>query len=408
MSDKKLFTAISDYTVVDLETCGLYGEERKKIVEISALRFRDDKLTETFSTLVNPQIHIPIKATLVNNITNEMVADAPIIEDVLPKFIDFIGTDVLVGHNIGNFDYKIIYDLSNELFDKSISNPYIDTYRLAQRCLPELENYKLETLVQYLGLSIEDMHRSEYDCIITQKLYLSLKPLCGEVISPSFYSEKPKTKSKYSYARVNPSAANNNLLLGKTCIVYGAFQQLSTEQIKNLFDVIGARYVDFFCYSADVLILGDEMYKKYILNVEEEINKDEIIKNFMALKKPVMSEYEFTNFCCIDFPSERNASDFDVKMDLKGKTICLTGKFDIDEDRERIINRFVELGAVVKKNVIKSLDYLIIGNQGSDFYKNGSTGGKIEKAEEFNAKGANIQIMKESEFFKETEVLENV
>lgn len=403
MSGKKLFTAVNDYTVVDLETCGLYGEERKKIIEISALRFRDDKLTETFSTLINPEIHIPNKVTLKNNITDEMVSDAPVIKDILPKFIDFIGNDILIGHNIEAFDYKIISELSKELLGISVSNSYIDTYRLAQRCLPELPNHKLETLAQHLELSIDGMHRSEYDCTVTQQLYLSLKPLCGEVISPSFYSEKPKTKSKYSYARVNPSATSNNLLLGKTCIVYGAFQQLSTEQIKNLFDVIGARFVDFFCYSADVLILGEEMYKKYILNSE-----DDIIKSFVALKKPVMSEYEFTNFCCIDFSSERNASDFDVKLDLKEKTVCLTGEFDIDVSRDRIINRLVELGAVVKNNVIKSLDYLIVGNQGSEFYKNGSKGGKIEKAEEFNSKGSNIQILKESEFFKETEVLENV
>lgn len=403
MSGKKLFAEINDYTVIDLETCGLYGNERKKVIEISALRFRDDKLIEKFSSLVNPGIHIPSKATEKNNITDEMVVNAPIIKDVLLDFIDFIGDDVLIGHNIEAFDYKIISELSSELLGRTIINSYIDTYRLAQRCLPELQNHRLETLALHLELSINGMHRSEYDCMLTQQIYVGLKPLCGKIISPSFYSEKPKTKAKYSYAQVNDDSANDNLLLGKTCIVYGAFQQLSTDQIKKLFDVIGARYVDFFCYSADILILGDDMYKKYISGID-----DDIIKNFIGLKKPIMSEYEFTNFCNIGFSSKRNASDFNVKMDLAGKTICLTGEFDIDADRTRIINRFVELGAVVKNNVIKSLDYLIVGNKGSEFYRSGIKGGKIEKAEGFNAKGAAIKIISESEILTKAEVCTNV
>lgn len=399
MSGKKLFTAINDYTVVDLETCGLYGEERKKVIEISALRFRDDKLTEKFSTLVNPEMHTPNEATLKNNITDEMVENAPVIKDILPDFIDFIGDDVLVGHNIEAFDYKIISKLSMG----AVSNSYIDTYRLAQRCLPELPNHKLETLAQHLGLSIDDMHRSEYDCILTQQLYVNLKPLCGKAISPNFYSLKPKTKSNYSYAKVDPNFTDNNPLLGKTCIVYGAFQQLSVDQIKHLFDVIGARYVDFFCYSADILILGSEMYKKYTDGVE-----DDIITSFIDLHKPIISEYDFVKDCHIIFSAERNASDFITKNDISGKTVCLTGNFDIDSNRDRIIDRIIELGGIVKNNVIKSLDYLIIGNQGSENYKNGSKGNKVEKAEHFNENGAEIKILSEYDFFEETEVLENV
>lgn len=399
MSGKKLFTAINDYTVVDLETCGLYGEERKKVIEISALRFRDDKLTDKFSTLVNPEMHIPNKITQLTNITDEMVENAPVIKDILPDFIDFIGDDVLIGHNIEAFDYKIISELSMG----AVSNSYIDTYRLAQRCLPELPNHKLETLAQHLGLSVDDMHRSEYDCIITQQLYVNLKPLCGKTISPSFYSPKPKTKVNYSYAKVDPNFTENSPLLGKTCIVYGAFKQLSVDQIKHLLDVIGARYVDFFCYSADILILGSEMYEKYVSGIE-----DDIITSFMALHKPIISEYEFVKDCHIVFSAERNASDFITKTDISGKTVCLTGNFDIDSNRDRIIYRIIELGGIVKNNVIKSLDYLIIGNQGSENYKSGSKGKKVEKAEYFNENGAEIKILSEYDFFEETEVLEYV
>lgn len=403
MTEKRLYTAINDYTVFDLETCGFSAFDRKRVIEITALRFIDDKLTDKFSTLVNPKGHIPSQATRVNHITDEMVENAPAIEKVLKDFLDFIGTDVLVGHNIGAFDYGIIYDLSLALFDIKITNSYIDTYKLAQRCLPELPNHRLETLSKYLGLSTDDMHRSEYDCMLTQQLYLNLKPLCNNDISPSFYNPKSKNKAEYSYAKVNKDYINDNPFIGKLCIVYGAFQQMSTEQIKNIFNVIGARFVDFFCYSADFLILGNDMYDKYISGVD-----DDLINSFMTLRKPVLSEYEFVKKCHIDFSAERNASDFVTTDDISGKTVCLTGNFDIDPSRERIINRIVELGGIIKKDIVKSLDYLIVGNQGSKDYKSGSKGSKIEKAEHFNEKGASIKIISESEFFKELEVVESV
>lgn len=402
MSGQKLYTAIKDYTVIDLETCGCSGEDRKKIIEITALRFRDDKLVDKFSTLVNPQCHIPSQTTKVNNITDSMVADAPTIDKIFKAFLDFIGDDVLVGHNIGGFDYGIINNLAIELLDLKIQNSYIDTFRLAQRCLPELQNHRLDTLSDYLGLSTEGMHRSEYDCMLTHQLYLSLKPLCNSTISPSFYCPKPKSKEKYSYAKADKAFINNNPFLGKICIVYGAFQQLSLDQIHNIFDVIGARFVDFFCYSADFLILGSDMHKKYVSGIE-----DDIINSFLALRKPVLSEYEFVNYSHIDFSSERNASDFVTIDDITGKTICLTGDFDIDSNRDRIINRIVELGGIVKKDVIKSLDYLVVGNKGSINYKDGTKGHKAEKAEQFNLKGSNIKIISENDFLKKTEVNEN-
>lgn len=121
-----------------------------------------------------------------------------------------------------------------------------------------------------------------------------------------------------------------------------------------------------------------------------------------------MSEYDFVRYSHTAFSATGNSSNFSTKIDVTVKTICLTGNFDADSSRERIINRLVELGAIVKNGVIKSLDYLIVGNQGSADYKSGNKGGKIEKAEHYNENGADIQIVTESEFFAETEVLENV
>ena len=104
----KIFTAEDNYTVFDLETTG-FNPARCKIIEISALKVRNNTVTDVYSTLINPEMHIPSEATKTNHITDEMVKNAPTIKEEFDKFLDFIGNDILIGHNIDSFDYNMIF-----------------------------------------------------------------------------------------------------------------------------------------------------------------------------------------------------------------------------------------------------------------------------------------------------------
>ena len=115
----------SNYVVFDLETTGT-SPKKDGIVEISALRVRDGEVVEEFTSLVNPMMHIPYYASQVNGITDDMVEDEPTIDDILPEFINFIGEDVLVGHNIHCFDMKYIWRDCEKVFGKVPNNNYID------------------------------------------------------------------------------------------------------------------------------------------------------------------------------------------------------------------------------------------------------------------------------------------
>lgn len=393
---RKLYEAINNYTVIDLETTMKYVCADNKIIEISAVKVRNNEITDTYTTLVNPECHIPLNATAVNHITNDMVEESPTINEVFPEFLEFIGNDILVGHNIDTFDLNLLYDVKMSLYNKPLTNDYIDTYHLAKRCLPELPNHKLETLGLTLGLNIDTLHRAEDDCKLTHQIYQYLKPLCNSDISPRFYEKKSKAREQYNAAQVNPNSVNNNIFLGKTCIVYGAFKQLSNNQIHNLFNILGTIYVDYFCYSANYLILGEDMYNKYLSGVE-----DDIISSAVSQRIPILSEYDFVRMGNINFSKENYTANFDVIDDVFGKTICLTGDFRAGT-REQIINRLTELGGIVKSSVIKSLNYLIVGSNGSDQYKSGTKGSKHKLAEQYNANGANIKILTENEFIKET------
>ena len=98
---------LKDYVLFDLETTGL-SPDTDAIIEISALKVIGGEVADEFSTLINPCMHIPYKASSVNGITDDMVQDSPKIDEALRAFTAFIGDSILVGHNIKNFDLRFI------------------------------------------------------------------------------------------------------------------------------------------------------------------------------------------------------------------------------------------------------------------------------------------------------------
>lgn len=391
---EKLFTSVNDYTVFDLETTDVMVSQCK-VIEISALRVRDNAVVDTFSSLVNPQIHIPGKITSITHITDEMVERAPTIEDIFDDFLKFVGNDIVIGHNIDTFDYNVIYDLNMKLHGKPFTNRYIDTLHLAQRFLPELENRRLPTLAEHLGIDITESHRGEADCYTTYKLYQALKELIETNGSRSILIKKGKGKENNQYAAVEKN--QHNPFYDTTCIVYGAFKSMDTDKVKAFVQSLGANYVDFFCYSAQFLILGADMHKKYVCGIPDEMIDS--VANQTNIR--ILSENDFLAYSNAVISSNSNALDVSFAFDVSRKTICLTGDFKCGE-REKLENALVAQGAVIKNNVIKKLDYLVIGAFGNEDWKDGK-GTKRIKAEEFNDKGANIAIINETELIVEKE-----
>lgn len=161
---------ISDYVVFDLETTGI-SARTDAVVEISAVKVRDGKVADEFSSLVNPERPIPFRASAVNGITDSMVRNCPVFETVLADFLEFTGRDPLVGHNISSFDMKFISRDAMRYWGKTIGNPVIDTLPLARKVLPQLSHYKLTDLAEYYGISPEGAHRALNDCRMNQQIF---------------------------------------------------------------------------------------------------------------------------------------------------------------------------------------------------------------------------------------------
>lgn len=168
-----LFAFPADYTVIDIETNGLVSGVCE-IIEVSALKLRDHVRTDRFSTLVKPTAHIDAFITGLTGITDDMVKDAPNITDVMRDFYDFIGKDVLIGHNV-HFDVNFLYDNLLEHNGLILDNDFVDTLRLARKALPRLCNHKQTTVAAHYGISVAGAHRALRDCEICNACYIALK-----------------------------------------------------------------------------------------------------------------------------------------------------------------------------------------------------------------------------------------
>ena len=179
---KQRLESVPDYVVFDVETTGIscrYDE----VVELSALKVKNGKVVEEFSTLVKAMRPISYGASMVNGITDDMLIDAPAFDTVLTDFIEFIEDLPLVGHNISTFDMKFIYRDCEKYFGKVPDNDYIDTLTLSRMCLTGMKHHKLTDVAEYYEISTDGAHRALNDCRMNQLVY---EGLCADMKNGSF------------------------------------------------------------------------------------------------------------------------------------------------------------------------------------------------------------------------------
>jgi DNA polymerase III subunit epsilon len=182
----QLMLDIDEYVVFDLETTGLSPWAGDEIIEIGAMKIFGNQLDEdnVFHTLVNPKRMIPEEATRVNGITNDMVAAAPTLDQVIPKFLDFIGTAWLVAQN-AKFDmsflmkYLVQWNIRRDL-------EVYDTVHFSRRAFPAENRHNLDKICERLGLCVKpgDRHRSMGDVKLTAQAFLHLRDKLGTNCPP--------------------------------------------------------------------------------------------------------------------------------------------------------------------------------------------------------------------------------
>ena len=175
--DSKGQSLNDSYVVFDLETTGL-SPDKNKIIEIGAVKVVDGAITERFSTFVNPEVPIPYNIEQLTSIKDDMVLDAPRIEEILPKFMKFCEGTVMVAHN-AEFDTGFIRKNCERMglpFDFTIA----DTVALARILLPQLNRFKLDTVAKAVGVSLDHHHRAVDDAACTAEIFVKFIEMLHE------------------------------------------------------------------------------------------------------------------------------------------------------------------------------------------------------------------------------------
>ena len=175
--DSKGQSLNDSYVVFDLETTGLLPD-KNKIIEIGAVKVVDGAITERFSTFVNPEVPIPYNIEQLTSIKDDMVLDAPRIEEILPEFMKFCEGTVMVAHN-AEFDTGFIRKNCERMglpFDFTIA----DTVALARILLPQLNRFKLDTVAKAVGVSLDHHHRAVDDAACTAEIFVKFIEMLHE------------------------------------------------------------------------------------------------------------------------------------------------------------------------------------------------------------------------------------
>jgi DNA polymerase III epsilon subunit len=163
------------YIIFDTETTGLSPQLGDRIVEIAAVRVINGEIAEEkFQSLLNPGRTISPEAARINGITQEMVDGAPKSSIVIPQFLQFVGSDILVAHN-AEFDMAFLRrEMELIGMDPSRLPNYMCTLEMARQNFPELKRHNLDVLIQHFGIHIENRHRALDDVIATVQVFLQM------------------------------------------------------------------------------------------------------------------------------------------------------------------------------------------------------------------------------------------
>lgn len=259
---KSLLQFPDNFIVVDLETTGL-DPKYNAIIEISALKIRDNQVVDTFDTLVNPCCEIGSFISELTGITDEMLADAPNIRDVLPVFYEFIGNDILMGHNV-HFDVNFLYDNVEFFLGENLSNNFVDTMRLAKRLMKELEHHRLIDVASAFNIVVENAHRALADCYTTLMCYYKLR----ERVNEEYHNEDEFIVKCGSYCKCNfkellahsTKFDITHPLYAKNCVFTGVLEKMTRTEAAQIVIDSGGIIQSTVSKKTNYLILGNNDY----------------------------------------------------------------------------------------------------------------------------------------------------
>lgn len=218
------------YVVFDVETTGL-SAVYDTIIELAGVKIQHGEIVDRFESFSNPHHPLSQTTTDLTGITDEMVKNAPEVDDVLKDFYEWMGDSILVAHN-ASFDIGFLNQGFKRIDYEKVKNPVIDTLELARFLYPELKNHRLNTMCKHLDIELTQHHRAIYDAEATG--YLLWKFVQGllknEIINHNQLNNHMGEGNAYQRSRPHH------------CILFAKTQ----EGLKNLYKLVSFAHINYF------------------------------------------------------------------------------------------------------------------------------------------------------------------
>lgn len=233
------------YVVFDLETTG-FSAKSDRIIEIGAVKVQNGKIIDRFSTFVNPEIPIPLRIEKLTSINDNMVIDAPKIEEILPSFMEFCEGSVMVAHN-ADFDMSFIA-ANCERIGLPCDFTIVDTVAMSRYLIIGLGKYKLDRVAKALGIVLENHHRAVDDAECTALIFLKLCKML-------------KDKGINNLDEVNKEGKKSDNLINKLPAHHAIILVKNQTGRVNLYKLVSISHIDTFANKRPRILKSD--YLKY-------------------------------------------------------------------------------------------------------------------------------------------------
>jgi len=252
----------SEYTVIDVETTGL-NPGQDKIIEISAIRVRENQVVNEFSSLVksSQDSYIPGYVTNLTGITESMIEREGKPElQVLNEFMQFVKSDILLGFNI-SFDINFLYDEIYERFENYFDNDFVDVLRIARKFYPDEQHNRLVDCMKRIHAEHVQTHRGVQDCLDTLEVYNYFRENASENMLQSSKKHSTRKKLDLTAPEVNvDEIPKENPFFSKHVCFTGKLDSFTRSVAEQAIVNLGGNSQENVTRKTEYLVLGDTVY----------------------------------------------------------------------------------------------------------------------------------------------------
>lgn len=367
---------LENYVVLDIENPNTKADS---ICSIAFIQVKDGNIIDKKYVLINPEDRFDDINMRVNKITPNMVKDAITFDVFWKDNKDIIENSIIIGHAV-KYDLSVI---SKTLMKYNIALPTLKvvcTQKLAQKYLV-ISHYKLDQVCDYLNIDLEHHHNALCDTIASLEIFEYINNKYGldeNDIEDYNYTESRNRSTGMKIVYSDDTKGLQNLKRIIESIMTD--NKIELDEINELNEWL----------DSNTQLIGNYPFDK-IYSIVRKVLEDGIVSN---------NEYDELMHVFNDFINPIKEEKTNDSMSFQDKIFCLTGTFN-SGSKDSIEEKIIEKGGICGKGVTSKTNYLIVGGSGSDAWKFGNYGGKVQKAMELKEKGKSIEIISEDDFLKQ-------